>query len=90
MWDQFVQEKEKWIGGVIEEYASAFTPGATTEITDITIEKNGDSYMFIVHGKDFNEAFDVGHGGIGGPQSEGWIGFSCMYHPGFRIKMKGD
>lgn len=91
MWEQFVQEKEKWIGGIVEEFADMFSPGATTEITDITItQDNYGSHMFSVHGKDFNETFNVKYGGIGGKQTDGWLTFSCPYHPGFRIKMKGN
>ncbi len=89
LWSQFVEQKERWIGGTVEEPSDGIAPGGSTEITDISLEEqeNG-GVFFTVHGKDFNESFDIQYGGVGGPFEKGWVGFRGVCG-GFRIREKG-
>lgn len=88
MWKELVEQKEKFIGGVLEEFPDTFTKGATTKITDMKFEKNQYGDMeFIVEGEDFTESFCIELGGIVGGE-KGWLTFSVHYCPGFRIKEK--
>ncbi len=60
MWGQFVQKKDKFIGGILEDHDMGMC--MKTEIIDITLEPNGkDSAFFSVEGKDFGCGGDVGH-----------------------------
>ena len=88
LWSQFVEGKSEWINGTLEEFSDGFTEGAITTITDITLAKHGDSnnVWFTIHGKDFDEGFDVQYGGISGDQTEGWLNFHVPYCSDFRIK----
>ncbi|MGD9157168.1 MAG: helix-turn-helix transcriptional regulator [Desulfobacteraceae bacterium] len=91
LWSQFVEEKEKFIGGILEDHDNGpfCAPGIwKTEITDIELIPNGESSAFFrVCGKDFSCGFDVSVGGIDGSFSEnGWIGFSGYGGHQWRIK----
>ncbi len=84
LWNQFVEQKGKWIGGVLEDHDMGQL--SATEITDITLEPNGkDSAMFSVEGKEWGCGFDVRHGGISEGE-KGWITFSGYAGHKWRIK----
>ena len=80
-WGQFVERKEEWIGGFLEDFGDTIDAmfginRVCTEITDIQLTPNGrDSAMFSVVGKDFICAFDVHYGAIKSGE-EGYITFS--------------
>ena len=88
LWSQFVEQKERWVGGILEELDShdpmdiAFgcDKGGKTRIEDVRLVPNGkESAVFEVVGEDFSCGFDVRTGGIDGSiGGEGWIGF-CRY-----------
>ncbi len=60
LWGQFVEQKDKWIGGILHD-----TYASPTEITDITLTPNGtDSAVFSVIGKDYTCASDVRYLGL--------------------------
>lgn len=91
IWNQFVERRAEWIGGILEEMESGFpeTSQAVTTITDICLEPNGGSLFFWVKGEDFNCGFDVGHGGVGAGE-DGWITFYGFGGHKWRIKKKED
>ena len=95
MWNQFVAQQDKWIGGTLEEYGDSFDRAMelemmATPITKIELRPNGEeSAFFEVHGKDFSCGFDVGHGGIQAGE-EGWITFSGYGGHLWRIKSKEE
>ncbi len=75
LWSQFVEKKDKWIGGKLEDCDMGVV--SKTEIVDIKLEPNGkESALFMIYGKDFNCGFDVAHGGISGEGKKDWISFS--------------
>lgn len=75
LWSQFVEKKEKWIGGKLEDWDMGIF--SETEIVDIELKPNGDdSAYFRVLGKKFSCGFDVGHGGISGVSEKDWLTFS--------------
>lgn len=91
LWSQFVERKEQWIGGILEDSGDSmdrvlgFETSRTT-ITDITLEPNGDtSAFFSVGGADFSCGFDVGYGGITAGEP-GWMTFSGYGGHSWRIK----
>lgn len=94
LWSQFVERKKEWVGGVLEDFGDAMDAAlglsdgpVTTIITDIKLEPNGDnSAFFSVVGEDFTCGFDVGVGGIGGQQEDGWLTFSGYAGHKWRIK----
>ena len=81
LWGQFVERKEEWIGGLLLDEGDSMDRAlcgensVATEITDITLEPNGDdSAFFSVEGKDYGCGFDVSVGGISGVQVKtGWL-----------------
>lgn len=87
LWSQFVENKQRWIGGTLfdTEYPE---DGLKTEIIDVVLRpSDGDSALFEFIGKDFTCGFDVRHGGIGGiPIEEGWLPFSGPYGLSFQVK----
>ena len=92
LWSQFVEGKDKFIGGILEDFGDpmdrhmGFKP-MRTEIVDIILQPNGKtSAFFSVTGKDFGCGFDVGVGGIYGGGEEGWITFSGYGGHEWRIK----
>jgi hypothetical protein len=91
LWSQFVEGKEKWIGGIMQDSGDSMDrnigfSGAETTIKDIVLRENGkDSAFFEVAGKDFNCGFDVKHGGVVGGK-EGWITFSGYGGHSWRIR----
>jgi hypothetical protein len=88
LWSKFVEGKDKWVGGVLEDMGDGFVGPAKTEILDITLEANGeDSAVFSVVGKDFTCEFDVGCGGVSGGEGA-WLKFSSSFGLSFRIKEK--
>lgn len=96
MWSQFVEGKEKWIGGVLQDrgdsmdVALGLSAGGWcgTEITDITLKPNGkDSAMFNVDGKDFSCGGSVTCLGVTAGE-DGWITLSGYGGHTWRIKPK--
>lgn len=89
LWSQFVNDKSKWIGGILQDFGDSMnTENLTTKITDIELEKNGeDSAFFSVVGEDFACGFDVQYGGVTAGE-EGYITFSGYGGHGWRIKGK--
>lgn len=90
LWSQFIDRKNEWIGGVLQELEDSFpiVSGEQPEtiIIDIQLNPNGDdSAYYSVVGKEFSCGFDVGHGGIIGGE-EGWMTFSGYGGHVFRIK----
>jgi hypothetical protein len=91
MWSQFVEKKQDWIGGVLEDSGDSMDKAMrlgnmSTEILDIELRANGEeSAWFGVEGKDFSCGFDVSVGGITGGE-EGWITFSGYMSHTWRIK----
>ena len=87
LWSQFVERKNEWVGGSLEEFGDQFCGGATTEITDITLSKESDCVFLTFRGKEFDESFNVEYGGIDSHQPDpDWLYFSVIMCPGFRIK----
>jgi hypothetical protein len=90
LWSQFVEKKSEWIGGILEEIGDQFCKGSTTEITDITLEKDedwGNVVVFTVHGKDFDCGFNIEYAGIDASNIVGnWIAFHGYGDFNFRIK----
>lgn len=94
LWSQFVEKKDKFIDGVLEDFGDSMdrrifeVESVTTTITDILLKENGkDSAWFEVSGKDFNCGFDVKVGGITAGE-EGYITFSGYGGHTWRIKGK--
>ena len=86
LWSQFVEDKEKWIGGVLEEYDYGVE---STKIIDVELNPNGeDSAFFQVVGEGFTCGFDVSVRGISGGGEKGWITFSGYGGHTWRIKTK--
>ena len=95
LWNQFVDKKNEYIGGILEDHDNdpLCKPGiGKTVITDIRLEPNGESSAyFSVDGKDFGCGFDVRVGGIDGSFSDaknGWIGFRGYGGHQWRIQRK--
>jgi len=73
LWSQFVEQKEKWIDGILEDLDGC----PQTKITDIELSPNGkDSAFFSVIGEDYTCGFDVEYGGIDGRGEKGWLTFN--------------
>ena len=94
MWSQFVENKDKWIGGILDDSGDSIDRAIglsenslQTEITDIELIPNGkDSAFFQVVGKDFTCGFDVSTGGISGGEGKDWLTFSGYGGHTWRIK----
>lgn len=91
LWSQFVNGKEQWIGGLLEDTGDFIDRkigfGAMqTQIEDVVLRPNGkDSAFFEVQGREFNCGFDVGHGGVAAGEP-GWITFRGYGGHIWRIK----
>ena len=94
LWSQFVERKEEWIGGVLQDkgdsmdVAIGLTDGGwhETEITDIDLRPNGKtSAYFSVTGKNFSCGGSTEVLGIIGGE-EGWITLSGYGGHTWRIK----
>lgn len=99
MWSQFVEKKSEWIGGTlcdngdpIDRVVLGDGIEAVTEITNITLEPNGDtSAYFLVVGKEFSCGFDVRYGGISGKQKgSNWLTFNGYGGHAWHIKKRGE
>lgn len=93
LWSQFVERKDEWIGGVLEDKGDSLdralgSESGSTEIVDIELRANGDeSALFSIVGKDFSCAFDVQSGGVTAGE-DGWLTFCGYGGHVFRIKKK--
>ena len=94
LWSQFVERKDEWIGGTLEDFGDSMdraigivgNDNSKTEIIDITLNPNGDdSAFFSVEGEKFGCGFDVEYGGITAGD-EGWLTFSGYGGHTWRIK----
>lgn len=91
MWSQFVDRKNEWIGGILQEINDSFPVLSAddidgTEIVDIKLSPNGDySAFFEVIGKDYSCGGDVQHLGITSGE-KGWITLSGYGGHVWRIK----
>lgn len=96
LWGQFIDRKEEWIGGTLEDFGDPMDrrmgyKGTVATITDITLTPNGeDSAFFGVHTDEGTFGFDVSVGGIGGDQEKPWLTFSGYGGHKFRIQKKGE
>src|ERR1035437_1831959 len=90
LWSQFVEKKDEWIGGILEELEDSFprlsmyqNPDTLDplnfrqqKITDIRLEPNGkDNAYFSVDGEDYSCGGSTDCLGIC-PGEEGWITLS--------------
>ena len=97
LWGQFVEKKQEWIGGWIEDFGDRIDKIIfdgeimKTVITDVILRPNGNSAYFEVVGKEFSCGFGVEYGGIigGEPDGKNWITFSGYGGHQWRI-MKRD
>lgn len=98
LWSQFVEKKNQFIGGMLEDKGDDVDRGlyqlinhhaminATTIIKDIILRPNGaDSAFFEIIGEDYSCGFDVRHGGII-PGKDGWVTFNGFGGHIFAIK----
>ncbi len=93
LWSQFVEQKDRWIGGVLEDFGDSmdkrmFGDGAhgKTKITDIRLKPNGkENAFFSVDGEDFTCGFCTSVGGVIAGE-KGWITFSGYGGHEWRIK----
>lgn len=92
MWNQFVANKSKWIGGILQDLYRELYSGEgmgilETIITDVELKPNGEnSAYFSVVGKDFSCGFDVKFGDISSRSDKGWITFIGFMGHEWRIK----
>ena len=92
LWSQFVERKDEWIGGILQDFGDSFDKGmgfdgSKTEITDIELRPNGDEGAFFeVCGKDFGCGFATEVGGVCAGD-EGWITFSGYGGHKWRIQV---
>lgn len=91
LWNQFVEQKNKFIGGILQDFGDSMDQYmgcemAETEIINIILRENGriDAW-FEITGKDFNCGFSTEVGGITGGE-DGWLTFSGYGDHSFRIK----
>jgi len=71
LWGQFVENKERWIGGKLHDKETLCGPCPVTTITDVELLPNGDdSAFFWIRGKDYDCGFDVKYGGVNGDKVE--------------------
>lgn len=76
LWPQFIDNKNEWVGGILEELQDSFPQigndeSSTTEIVDIKFSANGkDSAYFEVIGKDYSCGGDVQYLGVVGGEAE--------------------
>ena len=90
MWSQFVNGKDKFIGGVLEDLEDIGHGTMRTEVSDVELVPNGDnSAFFQVCGQDFSCGFDVEVGGIAGGE-DGWLTFCGYGGHTWRIKPKKE
>lgn len=84
LWSQFVEQKEKWIDGILEDLSCCIQ----TKITDIKLSPNNkDSAFFSVIGEDYTCGFDVKYGDIDGNGESGWLTFNnVVIRHSWRIK----
>lgn len=97
LWGQFVDRKEEWIGGILEDFGDSIDShmgfnGAKGEIADIVLDPNGDTsaYFQVLTADGWGCGFDVSCGVISGdPKNEkGWITFHGYGGHKWRIKQK--
>ena len=93
LWSQFVKNKERWIGGILEDFGDRLDrqlgfKSCKTEIIDIRLRPNGEEFAFFeVAGKDFSCGFSTDSGGITSGE-EGYITFRGYAGHTWRIKSK--
>lgn len=91
LWSQFVEKKNEWIGGTLEELEDSFPQlsdegSPKTKITDIKLEPNGkENAYFSVAGEDYGCGGSTDCLGIVGGE-DGWITLSGYGGHRWRIK----
>ena len=65
IWEQLVEKKAEFIGGVLSEHDSIMGTEKTI-ITDIKFDQDGNSCWFGIEGEDFSCGFNTKYGGISG------------------------
>jgi len=78
LWDQFVEDKSSWIGGLLTDHDSMMGDHSTI-IKDICLEEIGGGWAFCVEGHDFGCSFNVENGGISGRPIEDQSGKSLNF-----------
>ncbi len=83
LWDQFVENKSEWIGGLLTDHDSMMGDSSTI-IEDISIEQIGSDWAFCIGGKDFDCDFNVKFGGIA-PRGDKKIELSEKIKPSLKF-----
>ena len=90
LWQQFIDGKDEWIGGTLQETDDMFGT-VQTAITDITLRPNGaESAFFSIEGENFGCGFDVRYGGISPESVPGVLTFRGPGGLRFQISKKGE
>lgn len=90
LWSQFVENQERWIGGILHDPGDVMTNPCTTKITGIELVPNGKSSAFFrIKGEDFDCGFDVSCGGVRASEEEG-LKFVSYGGDTFSIKEPGE
>ena len=95
MWSQFVERKDEWIGGILQELEDSWPkvadgPFPKTFIHDITLTENGpNAAYFSVKGETYSCGGSTECLGVIGGE-EGWITFSGYGGHKWRIQRKQD
>lgn len=90
MWGQFVNRKEEWVGGVLQDL---YGETSETEIIDITLKPIGDTDAFFsVQGKDFKCGGSTDCLGVIGVTGgdKGWITLMGYAGHTWRFKQKKE
>lgn len=89
MWSQFVEKKEKWVGGEMFSVDNMLGPAPPTRIIDVDLIPNGDdSAMICFRGEDYDCTSDVQYCGIGTPHPEypDHLAIHCFFGMEFYIR----
>ncbi len=86
MWQELVDNKKEWKGGVLEEICEAgpFEQCAQANPTKIKNIKFKEEYIDFI-GEDYSCGFDIELGGVI-PGEEGWLTMEGPYGHQFRIR----
>ncbi|PNX46287.1 MAG: hypothetical protein BV459_06690 [Thermoplasmata archaeon M11B2D] len=92
IWEQIVNKKDEWIGGLLETInmpKGSETPANTvTVIRDIELKEFGDQLFFKVLGEQFACGLQPGRGGGVIAGEDGWLTFCGVRGHRWRIKKK--
>lgn len=68
MWQSIVEQKDRFIGGIIVEHAGFMTDEVSTKITDIRLFGENESTFIAVDGEEWGMVADVDCTGISGAE----------------------